>query len=101
MISERQNRVLHLDMRFQDLQGIIRARASSPEMRGVAGGSTGLMRRSIVAFTQRDGRVAQYNYRLDTALLGAHMSGVGLRTQPARGPATVGERFYRPAVPAR
>jgi hypothetical protein len=50
MISERQNRVLHLDMRFQDLQGIIRARASSPEMRGVAGGSTGLMRRSIVAW---------------------------------------------------
>lgn len=73
MISERQNRVLHLEMKFQDLQGIIRARASSPEMRGVAGGSTGLMRRSIVAFSQRHGRVAQYNYRLDTALLGAEM----------------------------
>ena len=65
MISERQNRVLHLEMKFQDLQGIIRARASSPEMRGVPGGSTGLMRRSIVAFSQRHGRVAQYNYRVE------------------------------------
>ena len=56
MISERQNRVLHLEMRFQDLQGIIRARASSPEMRGVAGGSTG--HRSIVCFqpSARPGR---------------------------------------------
>jgi hypothetical protein len=69
MISERQNRVLHLDMRFQDLQGIIRTRGSSPEMRGVAGGSTGLIRRSIVAFSHRHGRVAVYNYRVDTALL--------------------------------
>ena len=69
MISERQNRVLHLDMRFQDLQGIIRARGRSPEMRGVAGGSTGLIRRSIVAFSGRRGRVVKYNYRFDIALL--------------------------------
>jgi hypothetical protein len=73
MISERQKRVLHLDRRFQELQGIIRARGSSPEMRGAAGGSTGLMRRSIVAFSQRHGRLAEYNYRLDTALMGKQM----------------------------
>ena len=69
MISERQKRILHLDIRFQELQRLIRARGSSPEMRGVPGGSTGLIRRRIVAFSQRHGRLPIYSYRLDIPLL--------------------------------
>ena len=69
MISERQKRVLHLDIRFQELQRLIQERGSSPEMRGVPGGSSGLMRRRIVAFSRRHGRLPIYGYQLDIPLL--------------------------------
>jgi hypothetical protein len=68
MISERQKRILHLDIRFQELQRLIRAVVAA-RMRGVPGGSTGLMRRRIEAFSQRHGRLPIYSYRLDIPLL--------------------------------
>jgi hypothetical protein len=69
MISERQKRIADMDIRWRDLQDIIPKRARSPEMEGVPGGSTGLLRRRKASFSQRHGGLAVYNYQVDTALL--------------------------------
>ena len=45
MIIERQTRIADMEIMLQKMDDIIRERAKSPEMRGVPGGSTGLMRR--------------------------------------------------------
>jgi Helix-turn-helix of insertion element transposase len=71
MISERQKRVSYLDIRHQELQSIIRVRSSSPEMRDVPGGRSGLMRRRKRYLSQRC-RVclgADYEYEVDIPLL--------------------------------
>jgi Homeodomain-like domain len=69
MIAERQQRTAHMDIQWQELQGKIETRANSPEMRGVPGGDTGLLRRRKVPFSGRHGGKEVYNYQLDTGLL--------------------------------
>jgi DNA-binding CsgD family transcriptional regulator len=72
MLSERQKRIADMDIRFQELQGIVRQRAKSSEMRGVPGGSTGLMRRRKGSFRRRHGRTGLdpvCDYELDITLL--------------------------------
>jgi hypothetical protein len=56
-------------VRWRGLQAIIRERANSPEMRGVPGGSTGLLCRRKVSFSQRHGGLAVHDYELDVPLL--------------------------------
>lgn len=68
MVSERQNRIADMDLRWRQLQDIIRERANSPEMRSVPGGSTGLLRcYNVVPSHTGGGSVA--NYKLDRGLL--------------------------------
>jgi hypothetical protein len=72
MLSERRDRIADMDMRWQDLQGIVRQRAKSPEMRDVPGGRTGLMRRRKGSFSRRHGRTGlnpACDYEVDIALL--------------------------------
>ena len=56
MIVERQMRIADMAVMLQKLEDIIRERAKTPEMRGVPGGSTGLMRRRKVSFRKPHGR---------------------------------------------
>jgi len=67
MLAERQNRIADMDMRWQALRRAIRERANSPEMRGVTGGSTGLLRRRKHSF--RHGGLVMHQYELDVPLL--------------------------------
>jgi hypothetical protein len=55
MIVERQMRIADMAVMLQKLEDIIRERAKSPEMRGVPGGTTGLMRRRKVSFRKPHG----------------------------------------------
>jgi hypothetical protein len=67
MISERQERIANMDARWQKLQDLIRTRVNSPEMRGVPGDSTGLMRRRKISFRRPHGPLC--DYELDRGLL--------------------------------
>ncbi len=55
MIVERQMRIADMAVMLQKLKDIIRERAKTPEMRGVPGGSTGLMRRRKISFSRPHG----------------------------------------------
>ena len=68
MLSERQERIANMDVRLQKLQDLIRARANSPEMRSVPGGSTGLLHCRKVVRNRWHGGLAA-NYELDRGLL--------------------------------
>ena len=67
MIVERQMRIADMAVMLQKLKDIIWERAKTPEMRGVPGGSTGLMRRRKVSFRKPHGPL--FDYELDTGLL--------------------------------
>ena len=67
MIVERQTRIADMEVMLQTMDNIIRERANSPEMRGVPGGSTGLMRRRKGSFRKSHGPLC--DYELDTGLM--------------------------------
>jgi hypothetical protein len=67
MIVERQMRIADMAVMLQKLKDIVRERAKTPEMRGVPGGSTGLMRRRKISFRRPHGPLC--DYELDTGLL--------------------------------
>jgi hypothetical protein len=67
MISERHKRIADVNVRWKGLQDIILERSNSPEMQGVPGGSTGLLRQRPVSF-RRDG-VVKMHYEVDRTLL--------------------------------
>jgi DNA-binding CsgD family transcriptional regulator len=68
MLVERQIRIAAMEARLNELEDIIWGRAHSLEMRGVPGGSTGLLRRRKICFKPHGG-LPVYAYELDTALL--------------------------------
>jgi hypothetical protein len=69
MIFARHERIAFMETRWYQLQGIIRERAKSPEMRGVPGGSTGLLRRRKVPLSRRRDMLAGCDYEVDIGLL--------------------------------
>ena len=64
MIVERQLRIAGMEARLYEIADIIRERAHSPEMKGVPGGDTGLVRRRKVCF-KRHGGLAVDVYEVD------------------------------------
>lgn len=68
MIVERQLRIAGMEARLYEIADIIRERAHSPEMKGVPGGDTGLVRRRKVCF-KRHGGLAVDVYEVDIALM--------------------------------
>src|SRR5579872_2340952 len=66
MMIERHMRIASMEARLYEIDDIIRKRAQNPEMQGVPGGSTGVLRQRKVSC--RGGK-AVYAYELDTSLL--------------------------------
>lgn len=104
MIAERQQRITPLDIRMRELQAVIQSRANSPEMQGVPGGKTGLLRRRKAAFRQGQGSPEVYNYQLDIPLLRemrklevAAAQAVGQWPTPKYQPAAVGASLAVPS----
>src|SRR5271154_40333 len=64
IMAERRQRIIPLDILWQELQAVVERRVNSPKMQGIPGGNTGLLRRRKVSFRKSHGGSEVYNYQL-------------------------------------